>query len=317
MNKKGNGNIPVLHAKGESIPEAWENSILELYNKGLWWCRDEKTKDKGEPNLDSTMTIEITNPDSNLIMHQYHLYTFEGIFEYQMEMLGAKNSWVILDKETTDWPYHYSERFLEYPRTEGFINQIEKIIKGLSDNPSKRRNQIITWVPERDLDSKDPPCLQRVWFNIVPDESSKDNTYKLNTNYHFRSRNVMNAAPVNMVGLWTLQSYIRDKIIENTGMSLQNGRLVDMVDSYHVSAQDKSQLVDFIGTLAKHSDLQSGERCYDKQTVFGSINKTLIENNIIEQTKKQLAKKGQEYKLDNEIEKIRQISQIVSEINKY
>ncbi len=312
--KRGDGNIPTLHVKEESIPEAWENSIVELYNNGLWWHR-QGPKDKGRLTLDSTMMIEITNPDSDLIMHKYMTCGIEDLFEYQMEILGAKDSWVDTTGRTTKWPYHYHERFESYPGTKEFVNQIEKIIEKISKEHWKRNSQMITWVPEKDLDLTDPPCLQRVWAMIVPDE--RNNSFKLNLNYHFRSRNVMIASPMNMVGLWTLQSYIRDEVIENSGINLKNGRLVDLTDSYHVSAQDQPILQNFIKMLEKSKE--KGEiiydRCLNKKFLFGDMNKTTIEDKIINQTRKEISERGEEYKLEDEIKKIRNISQIVSKIN--
>ena len=40
------GDIPALSVRGKGIAEAWENSVVELYNKGAWYAR-EGPKDKG------------------------------------------------------------------------------------------------------------------------------------------------------------------------------------------------------------------------------------------------------------------------------
>lgn len=314
---KGGGNIPVLHACGQSIPEAWENSVVELWNKGLYWHRP-GPKDKGNLTLDSTMTIEITNPGSDLVMHKYMTCGPEDLFEYQMELLGAKDSWVNLEQNSTEWPYHYHERLSMYPGTKGLINQIGAVIKGLSEEPWKRRNNIITWVPERDLESADPPCLQRIWAMMIPDESP-EGVSKLNFNYNFRSRNVMIAAPMNMVGLWTLQSYIRNRVIEKTGLKIQNGRIVDFIDSYHVSAANQNILKGFIDRLerSKSEGETTIDRCLDKKIVFDYINKSAIEEKIIEQTKKIFERRRRTSEdFDKEVKKVRQISQEVSKINK-
>jgi thymidylate synthase len=313
--RKG-ANLPVLYAQGESIPEAWENSIVELIGNGLSWNR-EGPKDEGRETLDSTMTIEISNPGSELVMHKYHECSPEALFNYQMEILGAKDSWVHPEKGSTKWPYHYHERFASYPGTEDVIDQVEAMIDGLSREPWKRRNQMITWSPERDITSLDPPCLQRFWGMIIPDE--ENSSHVLNVNYHFRSRNVMIAAPMNMLGMWTIQSYMRDQIIERTGLNIVNGRLVDMVDSYHVSSQDKSRLETFSILLKKSNERGEGpkERCLDNNICFGYMDKAKVVSEIINQTEKELIEKGEEYRLDAEIKKIEQISQEVSRINGY
>jgi len=317
MALKSGGNLPVLHAQGESIPEAWENSVVELYNKGLWWHR-EGPKDKGQINLDSTMTIEISNPDSDLIMHKYMTCTPEALFDYQMEILGAKDSWVHPEEGSTKWPYHYHERFVSYPGTKELIDQVESMIEGISKEPWKRRNQMITWVPERDIISIDPPCLQSFWGTLIPNEGNEYNI--LNINYHFRSRNVMIAAPINMVGMWTIQSYMRNEIAKRTGLNIQNGRLVDMVDSYHVSSRDKKILGGFIERLNKSNERgeKPGERCLDKEISFKYMDKKGVVSKIIEQTKKEFKEKGLSNEgLEIEIEKIQNIANEVSKLNGY
>ncbi len=314
---KKSGNLPFLHAQGESIPESWEDSVIELYENGLWWHR-EGPKDKGRLQLDSTMAIEINNPDSDLIMHKYMTCTPEALFDYQMEMLGAKDSWVHPEEESTKWPYHYHERFVSYPGTKGMIDQLEAMIEGISTTPWKRRHQMITWSPERDITSSDPPCLQSIWGALIPNE--ENDLLTLNLNYRFRTRNVMIAAPMNMVGIWTLQNYIKNEISKRTGWNIQNGRMIDMVDSYHVSAQNKEILEGFIERLKKSTE--RGEiprhRCLDKEVCFGYMDKEAIVNTTIEQTRKEFEEKGMGKEgLMQEIEKIRNIANVVSEINGY
>jgi len=311
---RGNGNLPALSVKGNSIPEAWENSVVKLYEKGLWYKRSGR-KDKGCLQVDSTMTIEITNPNSDLYMHKYMTCGIKDLFGYQMEILGAKDSWVDTTGKTTRWPYHYHERLISYPGSKNLINQIDLMIEKLSNSLSTRKSNGITWVPERDFDSQDPPCLQRIWLGLIPDEISEDNTFILNMNYNFRSRNVMIAAPMNQTGLATLQIYLRNKIIEKTGKNIKLGRIVDFTDGYHVSARDQPILEGFVNRLKISKEKGEGieERCFSKEFAFKSIEqmKSEIEEQMIEQTKKYLSGK----KLEVELENILKVSQEVRDIN--
>ena len=213
--KKGDGNLPLLVARGESISEAWENSVVELYEKGVWYVR-QGPKDGGKVQVDSTMVTEITNPDSNLFYHKSMTCQPGDLLEYEMEIMGAKDSWVAMrNPEGTEWPYHYHESLATHPTPNGLVDQIEGMIKGLCGEPWKRRNQAVTWVVERDLGAVDPPCLQRIWASIIPNETEPEQN-KLNFNYHFRSRNVMIAGPINMVGLYALMDYIKNQVKEIT-----------------------------------------------------------------------------------------------------
>ena len=258
-------NIPVLSVKGESIPEAWERSVVELYENGLRYCRD-GPKDKGREQIDSTMTIEVENPDHEFFMHRGMSCGIDGLLEYQMEMLGAKNSLVVNRYDNTDdprWPYAYNERFSNYPSRKEAIDQIEGLIQNLINEPHMRRANMITCVPEKDIKSDDPPCLQNVWFFLGPEGND---SYLLNMNYVFRSRNVMIAAPMNMVGLYTLQCYVRDKINERSGLNVKNGRIVDFINSYHVRADGMENLEKFIESLGKRN---FEDRVWSRSHVFG------------------------------------------------
>jgi thymidylate synthase len=312
---KGNGNIPLLSASGESIPEAWENSVVELFNNGLWYHRSGR-KDKEKLQVDSTMVIEIKNPNSGLLYHKYMTCGHEDLLEYQMEILGAKNSWVDPVRESTGWTYHYHERLTKYPGIKGLVDQIEEgIIQKLKRKPATRQANAITWVPEKDNESDDPPCLQRIWIALVPDENSEDDRFVLNMSYHFRSRNVMIAAPMNQFGLRTLQSYFRGRLIEETDKEIINGRIIDISDSYHVSAQDQHILKGFIERLerSKAKKEKIEDRSYTRD-FFNELTEDVyskIEEKIIAQTQKIIS--GEE--LGREIEKIRGISRLVREIN--
>lgn len=304
--KEFNGDIPVLKVEGKSIPEAWENSVVELYNNGGWYRRKD-SKDKGRIQVDSTMTITIKNPDSDLFMHKYAGCGIEAMLEYQMEILGAKDSWVVnmYDPENDlRWAYHYHQRLATYPSKRGHIDQIAAMINGLSKKPHSRRNMAITWVPEKDIGHQDPPCLQSIWLFIAPAE--KD-SFKLNMNYYFRSRNVMTAAHMNMVGLYALQCYIREQVAEKTGMNLKNGRIVDINDSYHVSARDQPLLKGFIKRLSisKAKEETVKDRAFNRNFAFGYMGgvRTEVEEKITEQTRRRF-----EERLQTQIDKIKQIS---------
>lgn len=324
MIERGDGNLPVLNVSGRSIPEAWENSVVKLYGEGLLWSR-EGPKDQSRQNLDSTMTIEIKNPDFYLFMHKYMTCAPEDLFEYQLELLGAKDAWVHKGKGSTKWEYHYHERAEDYPGVTGPVNQIQRVIDGLANQRWQRRHNISIWVPERDFDARDPPCLQRLWYDLVPDETTEINgipsEWVLNVNYNFRTRNVMIAAPMNMVGLNTLSSHIMREVAKKSGMRIRKGRMVDIVDSYHVSAQDYHILLGFMERL-KASE-ERGEtpedRCFTREQALASIDKEAIKQKILYQTKKELEEKGEftDSRFETEREKLEKICQEVSEINGY
>ena len=310
---KGDGDLPFLYAKGDSIPEAWENSVIELHDKGLWYKRGGR-KDKGKLQVDATMAIEVKNPLSNLFAHRGMGCGEESLFEYQMEIFGAKDSWADPSGQTERWPYTYSERIFTFPGAKELVNQMEGTISKMVRKPATRQLNMNIWIPERDNDYKDPPCLQRLWFGLIPDEKAGD-TWALNMNYDFRSRNVMIASPMNMAGLSFLQFHIAKEFEERTGDKVRVGRMVDINDSYHVSAQDQDSLGIFINGF-KDSEKTIEERTYSRESALENMKRDngweKLEKKIIGETGKYLEGR----RLDEEVEKIKSISKKIQNMNK-
>ncbi len=318
----GDGNVPVLSVVGRTLPEAWENSVVELYKNGLRYPRA-GPKDKGRKQIDSTMTIEIENPDSDLFMHKGMTCGFDSLLEYQFEILGAKDSLVVTEFDAEDdkrWPYGYHDSLANFPGRKGKIDQLGRTIEKLVNEPFMRRGNMSTWVPERDIDSKDPPCLQNIWFFLVPNGA---NSFVLNMNYVFRSRNVMIAAPMNMVGLYILQCYVRDQLNERADFSVKNGRIVDYTHSYHVSADNMSMLDNFISRLEKQQGAIEN-RAYSRDFVFEVMRdqfkgvKDKIETQIRNRFEERKSRKKNEDKVDvldemleRELRKLEEISEYI------
>ncbi|MFH0808638.1 MAG: thymidylate synthase [archaeon] len=301
--------LPVLSARGESIPEAWENSILELHENGQWYKRGDPQDN--EKQVDASMLITIENPDADLFMHKYMTCGIEDLVDYEMEIHGVRDSWEKdhSNPEDNKWDYTYHGRLTSYPTSTRPIDQLRFMINRLSERPFSRRVNAITWVPEIDTLAKDTPCLQRIGLLITPDAKDPQ-INRLNMTYNFRSRNAMIAAPMNIIGFYALQCTIRNAIREKTEMKLENGRIVDFTDSYHVSTRDQGILKNFMGRY--DASVLRGETIRDRalsgeQTVFPYINSILSERTekIIEQTKNYLS--GE--KLDKEITKIRKIAE--------
>ncbi|MFA4953360.1 MAG: hypothetical protein WC584_04000 [Candidatus Pacearchaeota archaeon] len=310
------GDLSVLSVSGRGIPEAWENSLIKLNNEGLWYERAGR-KDKGRLQVDSTMTVEIIEPIKYSFMHSFGGYGWEQIFEYQMEMLGAKDSFEDRKGESNKWPYQYHERLADYPGTTMNINQIEEgIIRKLSQRLDTRQANAITWVPERDNYSIDPPCLQRIWCGLVSLDNPEKGPFALNMNYNFRSRNAMIAAPWNMVGLLTIQSYIINRLKEETGKEIKHARLVDFTDAYHVRADDQPKLENFIGQLtdSKKRREEIEQRVFPREMVLEMMNdsRNSVEKKIISQAENYF----QGEKLERKIGEIEEIAKIVVDINK-
>ncbi len=258
-------NIPVLHATGKTLAEAYEKALVELYKKGVGF----KTQyDKpGDPlSVDATMNITVLEPFTDPMIHRAFPGGIDTLREYVMELCGAKDHWMknMNDAEDTRWEYTYHWRLAEYgswkeskngnsEKSGHFsINQINTVIDKLIKQPFTRQAQMITWMPNIDNECFDPPCLQSLWYRIMEEE---DGTWWLNSNIRFRSNDAWGASFMNMFGFINFsKNLIADPIAERTGKTVKLGRMNWQADSYHIYGKDietaKKLLFDRIDSLS-------------------------------------------------------------------
>ena len=248
-------NIPVLHVTSDSLALAYEEALVKLYHEGIPF----KTQyDKpGDPlSLDCTMNITILDPESDPLIHQAFPGGIEDLKEYVLELKGYKDHWVknMNDPDDTRWEYTYHGRLKQYGswkeladengkkirRSVGFqVDQIEHVIRKLVEQPFTRQAQMITWMPNHDLQVYDPPCLQSLWYRILEDDSG---TWWLNANIRFRSNDAWGASFMNMFGFIQFnREVIADEIAKRSGRKVNLGRLNWQADSYHIYGKDIEQ----------------------------------------------------------------------------
>lgn len=224
---------PILYASGEGIAEAWENSLLKLWDKGV---RIKTQHDRaGDPqSRDSTMIIVVKNSLAEPRIHLCFPAGLENLEIYRQEVVeGVHDAWI--NPSEGKWTYTYHERLFNYDFAGIKINQIEKIVDELSNAIFTRRAQAITWSPFDDPGSVDPPCLQRVWCRVFEDDYGRIN---LSMNTHWRSRDAYKAAFMNMFAVTDLQRIIAQQISKKTGIKILPGQYTDISDSYHVYGKD-------------------------------------------------------------------------------
>ena len=241
--------IPVLHVQGHSLAEAYEKALVALHEKGLS-IQTQYDKPEDPPSLDATMNITILDPWSDPMIHKAFPGGIEDLREYVMEVSGAKDHWVknMNDPKDTRWEYTYHGRLAAYgswmelcngSRKEAGpfkVNQIERIISKLADQPFTRQAQMITWMPNIDLDCYDPPCLQSLWYRIVRDDDGSD---WLNCNVRFRSNDAWGAGFMNMFGFTHFnRSIISAELQRRTGREIGLGRMNWHADSFHIYGKD-------------------------------------------------------------------------------
>jgi thymidylate synthase len=234
------GNIPVINVSGKTLPEAWEKAVLAVWEQG---CRVKTQYDKPEdpPSRDATGIVIVEDPFAEPRIHKNFPGGPEELESYRQEVIdGIHNHWI--DPENGKWTYTYNERLFEYSPCEDLshsdsvrpftpVDQIQYIIDYMAKSGHTRRAQAITWQPNCDPQTYDPPCLQRIWCRMMDDEEGNP---ILNMNTHWRSRDLYRAWYMNVFALTDLQRIMAEKISEKIGKTVKVGRYVDMSDSLHL-----------------------------------------------------------------------------------
>ena len=199
------------------LPEAWERSIKELWERGVI-----VETEYGEKSKDLPAIIVVEEPLSEPRIHLKGVVAgrLSGLFEYVEEVLSGVNDWRI----GKDWHYTYHERLFAYKVDSRVYDQISYVVEKLKEAPFSRRAQAITWQPWKDCKTDSPPCLQRVWFRVVEG--------KLVMHAHMRSNDALKAAFMNMYAFTELQR----KVAEELGVPV--GYYMHVADSYHVYERD-------------------------------------------------------------------------------
>lgn len=257
-------NIPVICITKKTLAEAYEAALVALYEKGT---RFKTQYDKpGDPlSIDATMNITILEPETDPMIHQAFPGGIDELKEYTMELKGFKDHWVknMNDPKDTRWEYTYHGRLAKYGSWQemnedgesyivGFtIDQVEGVIAKLVRQPFTRQAQMITWMPNVDLEVYDPPCLQSLWYRIMEDE---DGSLWLNCNIRFRSNDAWGANFMNMFGFVQFnREVIANEVGKRMGKEINMGRLNWQADSFHIYGRDiekaKTMLFDRIDSM--------------------------------------------------------------------
>jgi len=225
-------NSPLVFVVAKSLPEAWEQSLVQLAEKGIVIDTE-----YNERSFDAPAVIVVEHPFAEPRIHLKGIVagSLKGLLDYVDEVVKG-----IHDHLAEKFGYTYHERLFSYKLPDGrVVNQIEKVIEKLRKAPYTRRAQAITWQPWKDPESEHPPCLQRIWFRVVDG--------KLTMHVHMRSNDAFKAAYMNMYAFTELQRYVAQRL------GVEVGRYIHIADSYHVYERDWKWFKTFV------EQIRSGE----------------------------------------------------------
>ena len=240
--------IPVLKVEAQTLPAAWEKSVLAVWKDGLD-IKTEYDKRKDPASKDCTMIIVIDQPMAEPRIHRAFPGGLEDLEIYRQEVVfGIHDHWI--NPAEGKWTYTYHKRIFDYETGGKQIDQIDAVVKKLADVPYSRRAQAITWNVGLDPKTDDPPCLQRLWFRIT---ETSDGRKLLNMNTHWRSRDAFKASFMNMYALTDLQRMIAEKLSEWRREKIEVGRYVDISDSFHIYGSYHEDFKKFLQAVEKRS----------------------------------------------------------------
>jgi thymidylate synthase len=233
-------NIPVITITADCLPEAWEKTVLAVWDNGLE-IKTQYDKSEDPPSKDATVIITVTNPLGEPRIHRNFPGGPAELEVYRQEVVnGIHDHWI--DPAVGKWTYTYHQRLFAYCPVENIrdqnspkpfkkIDQIQYIIDKLVQTAHTRRAQAITWMPTADPPTADPPCLQRIWCRLVATDSGE---LSLNMNTHWRSRDLYKAWFMNVYAITDLQRIIAEQISKKINKPVTTGRYVDVSDSLHI-----------------------------------------------------------------------------------
>jgi len=309
-------NIAVLNVKGKSLAEAYEKALIELYNNGTRF-KTQYDKEGDPESIDATMNITIEEPLTDPMIHKAFPGGPADLKEYVMEVQGIKDHWVknMNDPDDTRWEYTYHGRLKDWGTwkewhekcncdgvnegcsmcgvgsksiTKGSsIDQIESVIDKLCKQPFTRQAQMITWMPQLDLDIYDPPCLQSIWYRMA----EEDGEYYLNCNIRFRSNDAWGAFFMNAFGFIMFnKEVIAAEIEKRTGKKVHLARMNWQADSWHIYGKDIQQAKERLFDRLETTDFE--DRIYNMsdemiKEMYDEAEAVVIEKIKVQDSKRQ------------------------------
>jgi thymidylate synthase len=199
----------MFNVRAYCLGKAHEEVIKTIlrYGRFLETEDGEKTLELPEP-----FNIHVRDPFTDYMVSPYNMFGANAMQKYVDDLIQGSES---------DFVYTYHDRLFDYPRSsenggrivgdgtgEG-LDQVAYVIRKLKEEPNSRRAMGITWFPLKDMESDNPPCLQRLQCFI------RDGL--LNMHVEFRSNDMLSALGANIFALAHLQNHIAEALDAECG----------------------------------------------------------------------------------------------------
>jgi thymidylate synthase len=252
--------LPVVYVVADTLPEAWEKAVLETWKIGAR-IPTQYDRPSDPPSRDALAVIVVKNPLAEPRIHKAFPGGIVDLECYRQEVVdGIHDHWI--DPASGKWEYTYHERLTAYtvPGISQKIDQLDYIVRALTESPYTRRAQAITWKPWEDAGIRDPACLQRIWCRVFDDE--------LVMNVHMRSNDAFKASFMNMYAFTDLQRSIADRLSKSIGREIRVGQYTHIADSFHIYGSYFKEFEGFLASLEKRT---FEERTYRTEDIMDVI----------------------------------------------
>jgi len=208
--------LPPAFIYEESLFNAWIRLLTEIKIFGI--LKDSEYNEKQLERLNIIVSLGLYGRKYQL---EKEFDEFIKLEEFEKHLKGY-----FIDKKPEGVDYTYGERFLNYYN----LNQLQYIINKLSKNPETRRAIMITWNPNIDMHSNDPPC-------VISIEGIIQGRY-LNLTEYIRSNDMFRGWPLNMYALIRIGEYIINEINKRINKKYELGVITTISASAHVYEHD-------------------------------------------------------------------------------
>jgi len=212
---------PINVIEETNFHNAWVKAIRFCYNQG----NNIKFGNISDIKCikDSCQLISLTgNAIQQILDKEIHpLYPFKQINQYCDEYTRQYLKTYLQKSLEEKFSYLYFDRLVNYDTIDQLSIMKDQLQEQIQTNITSNRCQAITWHPEIDLKTDNPPCLQSIQVRYIGNN-------KVDVHWHFRSRDLITAWQANVIAI---TECINNEIIPNNCII---ARIVDYSDSLHI-----------------------------------------------------------------------------------
>jgi len=200
----------MIHIEADTIAEAYALLCRKVLKHGKYQVNDQTT------TIGTPATVVIYHPFREPRIHPDFPTKKKHLEEYM-------NQWYrSYDWKGQGFEYNYMDRLVNY----NGIDQLEIIKNKLKKKDYSRRLKAITWMPDKDLCTDNPPCLNALWFR-----RSSEKTVEVQSIW--RSRDCFSAFNSNVVALLAMIS--REILVP---LELDISEYIEFISNAHVYNHD-------------------------------------------------------------------------------